>query len=133
MKKAYYYLFYKFYKFGEWSPSLFPSNSTAVLLIMSLELFLAVSLYNYYSILFDHNWFNEFFSFKYFAAIILIPLVNLYIFFRDDKWRSHIKEFDNFPREKNIRGTWIVIFIVFLIVVNLMFSMYLNHPATARL
>jgi hypothetical protein len=128
MKRGYFYLFYKFYKFSQWSPSIFPSNSVAVLDIMSLELFVLLSMYNYYAILFKQNWYSECLSIEFLAPVLFIPIFNSFIFFKDRKWEDYIKEFDSWPREKNASGTWIVVGIILFIAGNLIFSFYLNPP-----
>jgi len=116
MKKAYYYLFYKFYKFGEWSPSIFPSDFTATVAIGILEVVFIVSLKFYYIEYIDPK--NELTPLQMILAGIVIILINTFAFIMNDKWKHYIKEFDKLPRYKNIIGTWVVILIVAFILVN---------------
>src|ERR1700748_3363941 len=106
IKEAYYYLFYKLYKFGERSLSIFPSKYTALNTIGSLFGLLLLSLKFYYADFINRNVKGDFFSFDVLIPIIAFFLVNYFAFFDDDKWKEYIIEIENWPRKKNIAGTW---------------------------
>ncbi len=116
IKKAYFYLFYKFYKFGERSPSVFPSDWTAATSIAILEVLFIVSLKFYYIEYIDPK--NELTPLQMILAGIVIVLINSFAFIINDSWKHYIKEFDKLPRYKNIIGTWVVLLVVVFILVN---------------
>jgi len=130
-KESYYYLFYKLYKFGEWSPSVFPSDWTATLAIGLLEIFSLSSLKFYYIEYVNQS--SELTPIQVITAIILVFVINTIAFLINDKWKHYIKEFDKLPRNKNIIGTWVVIIVVAFILVNtaISFSM-MGQIAAAR-
>lgn len=116
MKKAYFYLFYKFYKFGERSPSVFPNDWTATVAIGILEMVFIASLKFYYIEYIDPN--NELTPLQVIVVGIVVFFVNTIAFLINDNWKNYFKEFDKLPRHKNIAGTWIVVIIVVFILVN---------------
>ena len=116
IKKAYFYLFYKFYKFGERSPSVFPSDFTATVAIGILEMLFIASLKFYYIEYVDPK--NELTPLQVIVVGIVVFLVNAILFIANDNWKHYIKEFDKLPKRKNIIGTWAVILIVAFILVN---------------
>lgn len=120
IKKAYFYLFYKFYKFTEWANTVFPHDMAAAAAIAILEVLLIVSLKFYYIEYVDSK--NELTPLQMILAGVVIVLTNTFTFIIDDKWKHYIKEFDKLPRYKNIIGTWVVILIVALILVNAVIS-----------
>ena len=119
IKKAYYYFFYKFYKFGERSLSTLPSNYTAAVAIGVLEVLFWLALKFFYIEFVDQN--N---SYQLLALQTLIPLgiiitVNCTAFLFTAGWKKYVSEFDQWPRSKNIIGTWVVAGIVLFIIVNI--------------
>lgn len=122
MKRAYYYLFYKFYKMSEAAPSRWASDWKAGIAIIALEIILAFSLINYYNIFID-----RFFELKRIYAIIgalIICAVNYFLFVHTDVWKDYVKEFDNLPKRTNFWGSFIVFGITLLVIANLIFSFY---------
>lgn len=130
IKKSYYYLFYKFYKFGEWSPSSFPSDWTAVFAILSIEIWFLVSLKVYYFDFFNRNDDFEILSFQTIIPFVSLILLNSLTFFHNAKWKEYVQEFDYWPRSKNIIGTWIVIGILVFVLVNVIVSFHLMGNIT---
>lgn len=124
IKTGYYYLFYKFHKFGEASPSIFPSDFIAALAITLLEIWFLGSLKIYYKF-FNRSDTITFISFQTLAPLTAILLINYLAFINNDKWKTYARKFDKFPKNKDVIGTWIVIGIVAFIIGNLGFSLYL--------
>ncbi|QKJ31280.1 hypothetical protein HQ865_16445 [Mucilaginibacter mali] len=124
LKKAYYYLFYKFYKFGEASPSLFPNDLTAAFAIDWLEALLLASIGFYLMPLTGRNGHLSVFSFQVLLPLLVIFLINHFAFIHDKRWKKYIDEFDRFPQKKNNKGTWFVIGIIAFIIINFGFSVY---------
>jgi len=126
IKKAYYYLFYKLYKF--WEAASTPKVWTdwkAELCIDALLLFLGASILVYYKVfinryfhLSDSNW-------SVIIICVSISIFNYFIFHHRGQWKEIIKKFDDWPSEKNKRGTVIVGFVVTAVILNLVFAFYL--------
>jgi len=122
--KAYYYLFYKLYKF--WELISFPkfwSDFKANISICALEIWLILSLINYYNIFIDRSYSLD--KTIFFLIVGVIMVINILTFVYLDKWKDYNKEFDKLPRKKNIKGGIIVWFIILLIIANLIYSFYL--------
>jgi hypothetical protein len=125
IRKAYYYLFYKLYKFSEASPSRWLSDWKAELSIDVLIFFCLFSFFIYYKIfcnryihLSESNW-------DVWVPAIVIGLFNYFIFHHHNQWKRIVKEFDRLPKRKNIIGGWIVFGVVLLIIANLVYAFYL--------
>lgn len=130
IKKGYYYLFYKFYKFSEASPSLFPSDFVATLIIASLEVLLLISLKFYYIEFFDPNDTFTFTSFETLVPLSIVFLVNYFAFLNNDNWKSYIDKFDKLPKKKNLIGTWIAVAIVVLSIGSLALAFHIMGQIT---
>lgn len=124
IKKAYYYLFYKLYKFSEAAPSRWWSEWKASLAVDVLLGFLILSIGIYYNVLvdrhFDFGTKTEFVVF--FLLLILVP--NYFIFHHREQWRDIVAEFDKWPKRKNRVGDMIVWAVIFVIFANLIFAFY---------
>jgi succinate dehydrogenase hydrophobic anchor subunit len=125
MKRAYYYLFYKFYKMSEAAPSRWLSDWKAGIAIIVLELFLISSLFIYYKVfvnryvhLGESNW-------DVIISVLVVIIPNYFAFVHTDVWKEYIKEFDQLPKRKNRIGSWIVFGVVLFVIANLIFSFYL--------
>lgn len=129
-KKGYYYLFYKFYKFGEWSPSSFSSDFTAALAISVLEVFLLISLKFYYIEFFNQDDEFKFVTFQTLAPLLSVILINYFAFIHDYKWEKYVTQFDKLPKNRNLSGTWITIFLVILIIGNLAYAFHMMSIVT---
>lgn len=121
IKRKYYYLFYKLYKFGEASPSTFSSDFTAGAVICILEISILASLL-FYATPFLGRGNLKFISFPVLTPLVLIFVVNYFAFIHNTVWKKYVKEFDRLPPKKNAEGTWIVVGVIVLIIVNLAFS-----------
>jgi len=130
IKKAYYYLFYKFYKFGEWSLSSFPSDWTATVAILALEIGFLISLKVYYFDFFNRNDDWDPFSLQTIIPFAGILLLNGVAFLINDKWKTYIDEFEHWPEKKNLIGTWVVVGIFFFVIVNIVVAFHLMGQIT---
>ena len=123
MKKAYYYLFYKFYRMSEAAPSRWLSDWKAGICIIALELWSVYSLVNYYNI-----FINRCFALNktyVIITVLIICSINYFAFVHTDVWKEYVKEFDQLPKKKNRIGSWVVFGVVLFVIVNLIFSFYL--------
>jgi hypothetical protein len=116
IKKAYFYLFYKFYRFTDWAHTVFPHDMAATAAIAILEMVFIVSLKFYYIEYINPK--NELTPLQMIVLGIVVFLVNTIAFIMNDNWKHYFKEFDKLPRYKNIIGTWVVILIVAFILVS---------------
>ncbi|MFL9485545.1 hypothetical protein ACI6Q2_22380 [Chitinophagaceae bacterium LWZ2-11] len=126
MAKAYNYLFYKFYKIFEASPSRWWSEWKAMVVIFVLELWMLLSLTIYYAIIKHQDLFSG--EKPLFLTVVItiigLTLINYFIFIHEDKWKNCVKEFDCWPTRKNRIGSLIVLLFVLLVAANLIFSFY---------
>lgn len=130
IKKAYYYLFYKFYKFGEASPSTYPSDFTATFAIVCLELIFLISVKFYYSEFFDPNDDFTFVSFQTLIPFIAVILINYFAFINNENWKTYVDQFDKLPKRKNLIGTWIVVGIVVFVIGSLALACHIMGEMT---
>jgi purine-cytosine permease-like protein len=132
IKRAYYYLFYKFYKFGEWSPSVFPSDFTATFAIACLEVLFLMSLKFYYIEFIDRNDTFTFFSFQTLTPLLAVLLINYFAFINNSNWKKYIREFDRLPKNINLIGTWVVIGMASFVIGSLALAFYIMGQITGK-
>ncbi len=125
IKEAYYYLFYKFYKFGEASSSIFSSDFTAAFAISGLEVLFLGSLEFYSTNFWGRNGDLKLASFHVIIPLATVVLINYFAFINNVKWKKYVRDFDKLPAKKNTIGTWIIIGIVAFVIVNFAFSVYI--------
>ena len=125
MKKAYYYLFYKFYKLAETAPSRWLSDWKAGIVIITLEVWLLLSIGVYYATLTKTKIELNIRMPIVFIPLLVILVTNYLMFIHSDVWKEYIEEFDKLPKKKNRYGTLIVLAVVIFVVANLIFSFYL--------
>src|SRR5690606_16723869 len=119
IKRAYYYLFYKLYKFWEWiSYPKFWSNYKAIVSIGALEIWILFITFDVRALIR-----NEKLEYEISHPVILIPFLiiiigNYILFIHTDKWKEYNAEFDQLPRKKNIIGGIIVWTIIILIIAS---------------
>lgn len=125
MKRAYYYLFYRLYKWYEKGPSVWLSDWKAVISIGVLQVFLILSMYCYYAV-----YSKQILDLSIKNPIVFIPfaiifIFNYFTFEHTDIWKEYVAEFDQLPKKKNRIGSWIVFGVVLFVIANLIFSFYL--------
>jgi hypothetical protein len=121
----YYYLFYKIYSLMEFFKSNGIGNKfRSIILISFLEMWLVFGLYNYWDLITNQHSIITLFSIRS-VPFIFIFILKWVAFIRNDTWKDYKKEFDDWPKEKNSKGSTIVIFITVLIVLNSIISTYL--------
>lgn len=125
MKRAYYYLFYKFYKMSEAAPSRWWSEWKASLAIDVLAGLFIYSLLVYYKVFINRNTHIGGKIETIMAIGILTIMSSYFIFHHRDQWKEIVAEFDQLPKKKNRIGGWIVFSIVLFVIANLIFSFYL--------
>lgn len=130
IKKSYYYFFYKFYKLGERSPSSLPSNYTAAVAIIVLEVIFLGALKFYYIEFIDQNSTFQFFALQTFIPLGVVLCLNYFAFLNGVGWKKYVIEFDRWPREKNAVGTWIVVGITIFILVNMAIAIHVMSQIT---
>lgn len=126
MKRAYYYFFYKLYRFWEnVSDPKFWSDWKATVTIIVLELLILLSIGAYYAVISRTILdLNIKMPIVYIPSIIIMT-TNYFAFIHTDKWKDYVEEFDLLPQKNNKTGSWIVFIIILLIIMNWVFSIYL--------
>lgn len=127
MLRIYYYVFYKFYKFLLLSPITKGwTKDKAIILILALELITLYSIIFYSDTIFEHHSYLTFFSFKVLVPFIAMIAIKWFLFSRNDNWKQYVAEFDQLPKSKNRKGTWLIIVITLLLIANFVLSVYLD-------
>lgn len=128
-KTMYYYLFYKFYRlFESFETTRWLTDVKAVICIISIEIWILFSLLNYYDVLTHRHIIFSFFSLTVLIPLVILLLIKWVLFWKDDRWREYVKEFDKWPKRKNQIGGWVVAGLTLLIFANLILSLYLDPP-----
>lgn len=126
IKRAYDYLFYKLYKHFEGGPSIWWSDWKALFSIGVLEIWICLSLLNYFTVLFpDIHISDRFFIVMSILILIVLGAIKYFSFEYQERWKSVVKAFDELPKHRNRIGTYVVWGVVLLILGNLIFSFYL--------
>jgi len=125
IKKAYYYLFYKLYKWYERGPSVWWSDWKAEGLMDALWIFIGISGLVYYTIFVDRYFRVGDGKFFLICYVALVALPNYFIFHHRNQWEDIVKEFDKLPKRRNKIGGWLVFGVVLLILSNMIFAFYL--------
>ena len=118
IKNAYYYFFYKIYKFWEYvSVPKFWSDVKALISIDVLVLFTVSSAFFYFDLSFGNKT-------TFIICLMLMMLISNHLILRENICKEYINHFDNLPKLKNKIGGIIVGSIVLLILTNFTFSIY---------
>jgi heme/copper-type cytochrome/quinol oxidase subunit 3 len=124
LKKAYYYLYYKIYKFdksisddslNEWKP---------LITIVLLNIFLFFQIFNWYSIITKQNINIKNPALLAFPVAFLLTIMNYMYFLHKNKWKNYIGEFEKYDKSKKRIGGFKVLFIVAIIFGGLIYSYY---------
>ncbi|NGF77078.1 hypothetical protein G5B10_14410 [Fluviicola sp. SGL-29] len=127
VKKAYYYLFYQLYKWYEKGPSVWWSEWKASLTLIVLEIWLISSLLLYYKVFLAPNADIVGSQLTWGILVLLLALIDYFIFHYNDQWKEIVLEFDELPKNKSKKGGWLVFGFVSLIALNFIFSFYLYY------
>jgi len=122
-KKAYHYLFYKLYRFYESSPWKWWSDWKASLSVSFLIVILLFSISGYFLIL-THIDLSRNVSIWIFISLVIIAS-NYMIFHSQNQWKKYNVEFNKLNRKQNRRGSFIILAITILILLNLIIMFYL--------
>lgn len=126
IKKSYYYLFYKLYRFSEAAPSKWWSEWKALLVINVLTYFTLLSVGGYYTVITKKDLFLDGSEKSIIISIVsAVTLINYFVFNYNEKWRGNVHEFDKWPKKKNRNGSIAVGLAIFLVLANLIFMFYL--------
>ncbi len=128
IKELYYYTFYKFYRLIN-SSSVTRGNAKfkAILLLIVIESWVAFSFINYYDLLVLQKQ-------RHISSALIVSLIGFtwfikWLFFiRNDNWIKYVERFDQWPPQKNRKGTLIVMLVITLLTLNFIIPFYLNPP-----
>jgi hypothetical protein len=126
LRKAYYYLFYKLYKFSEAAPSRWWSEWKASLSLMVLEIWILISVMVYYKVFTKKDLIaDSSLTAVGITVVISLVIIKYFAFDHHDRWKDYVKEFDKWSIRKNRIGTLVVWMIILFTLGNLIFSFYL--------
>ncbi|MEO8117033.1 MAG: hypothetical protein ABI653_05235 [Bacteroidota bacterium] len=123
-KKAFYYFYYKIYKFAisisddainEWKLSV---------TILFLEILLIGEMFIWYSVATKKIFVVNNPVYTFFPIVAILAIINYFVFTYKERWKNYIQEFENYDKKKNLRGSIIVFFVIAIIIFNLIFAFY---------
>jgi hypothetical protein len=119
IKRWYYYVFYKFYKLGELSPSIYSSDYVAMVCMLWFEIVFLSTLKIYYREFINPN--DDFIlsSPQTIITVSILILIKYILFIQGTEWKKYIKEFKHLPEDKRDKGTVIVGGIILFIITSL--------------
>jgi hypothetical protein len=126
IKEIYAYIFYKLYKFSEAAPSKWWSDWKATIAMLALELWVTISLFIYLDVNTNNGLPSDGIIVLVGGSIIgALVLIKYLVFYRHDRWKFYVAEFDKLPKRQNRIGSVLVCLLVVLVISNLIYSFYL--------
>lgn len=126
IKKLYYYWFYKYYSFLEkYDQTRWRSHTNAMFTMLAAELLLLYSITTYIEIVIFSYSGKPGPGLAVFVILGMIPTVITIQAFGGDKWKKHIKEFEEWDTVNKNKGTWIVAIVTGAIFLNFFISISL--------
>jgi hypothetical protein len=98
-------------------------NAMAILIL--IEVGTIVSFFSYKDFFLKRNDKMNVFSLPILIPLTIVWLIKWFAFINDDKWRNYVNKFDQWPKEKNVKGTWIVIGVIIILGTNIVLSINL--------
>lgn len=124
IKKAYQYLYYKFYKHFE-KGVVWMTEWKASLAMDVLICFIIASAITYYKVFLNRRFHLSENNFDLLGMVLIVAGLNYFPFHHKDKWKAIVRNFNQIDERKNKVGGWIVFSVLAFIVANLFFSFYL--------
>jgi len=124
IKKIYFYLYYKIYRFGKSLSDDALNSWKPLIVICLLQLFVIISIDLWLIILFRKSYFLEQANIILWVICVGLAVINYYIFLGQDNWKFYSKEFIKYSRKRNFIGSLLVIGVITGIVFLLLFSFY---------
>ncbi|MFI5160805.1 MAG: hypothetical protein ACHQHN_05980 [Sphingobacteriales bacterium] len=106
------------------SPNGAGNKFRAILLMTFVECWLIFSIYNYLDLFFEQKIIVRLFSIAILPFVVIL-FIKWFTFIKDNKWLTYNRKFDDWPKAKNLKGTYIVTASVIVIFGNLILSGYL--------
>ncbi|WP_326983437.1 hypothetical protein VUJ46_02500 [Chryseobacterium sp. MYb264] len=126
IKKGYYYLFYKLYNHYENSSTPWWSDFKASTSIAALEIWLIISIVNYFLLITGKTTGNLNIRDPYvLIPLILLFLIHYFAFINTDIWKKYNNDFDKLSKKKNNTYGIITWCTIIFIIINMIFSFYL--------
>ncbi len=126
IKRAYFYFFYKLYKFWECvSVPKFWSEWKALLSVMVIELWLLASLGIYYTVITKKGMVLSLTKPIIFIPLAAILVINYLTFLPNNIWEQYVQEFDKISKKKNNIWGFVVWVVILAIIANFIFYFYL--------
>jgi O-antigen/teichoic acid export membrane protein len=126
IKDIYPYIFYKLYKFSEAAPSKWWSDWKATVAMIALEVWVSVSFFIYIHVHANKELPSDGVMALVGGIIIgVLVLIKYLMFYRHDRWKLYVAEFDKLSKRQNRIGSIVVLLLVILVISNLMYSFYL--------
>lgn len=122
----YQYLFYILYvSLEKYSSPRFWSEWKAASLLVIFLFSIIYSLILYYTILINRYSTLGNNLYFLFSIVVIISVINYFLFIRDNKWKNIIEKFERLPKNKNKIGTIICNLFFIVSIINLIYAFYL--------
>lgn len=124
IKKAYYYLYYKLYRFAvsisddainEWKP---------LVTILILEVLLIAEIFIWYSVATKKIFVVSNPLTSFLPVVAIIGIANYIFFLHKNRWRNYVDEFKSYDKKRKSFGGLIVFLVIALIVASVMLAFY---------
>ncbi|MRI63203.1 hypothetical protein EDM00_04235 [Ornithobacterium rhinotracheale] len=99
------------------------SDFKAGVSIIALEIWLVMTIINYYNVYINRQFHLNKITFLIIGLFIAISNIKLFTF--SDLWKEYNKEFAQLSKKKNIIGGMIVWSIIIFVIINFIYSFYL--------
>jgi hypothetical protein len=124
IKKAYYYLYYKLYRFAvsisddainEWKP---------LVTILILEVLLIAEIFIWYSVATKKIFVVSNPLTSFLPVVAIIGIANYIFFLHKNRWRNYVDEFKSYDKKRKSFGGLIVFLVIALLVASVMLAFY---------
>ncbi len=124
LKRAYYYFYYKLYKFAilisddalnEWKP---------LTSILVLQVLLLIEIIVWYSVITKRIFVINYPLITFLPIVAALGIKNYLFFLNKNKWKNYIDGFEKYDKKKKYLGGIIVLFIVAGIIASVILAFY---------
>ena len=124
MKKIYYLLFYKLYRFWKAISDDGWSDWKALIVIEGINVFIILSIDIFIKVLFKFGFILELPKLTFIILFAIISVLHYYAFLHDDRWREYEEEFESYSSFKNKIINLSVLGFILIVVGVLIFAFY---------
>jgi hypothetical protein len=124
MKKLYYLLFYKLYRFGKTVSDDNWSDWKALLIVEVLNGFILSTIDISIQILFNKSFILDLPKPTFIILFAAFSLLHYYFFLHNNNWKQYIEEFKGYSSGKNNTINFLVFLFILMVLCSLIFAFY---------